>query len=100
MFQVLSALIFSTTFTAIAQETPGYTLCKNNSIVRSIRVEKDPSTDEFITLYTKSGKDKEVGRATWRASAEKFQTNIKSNLEKAGWDCRSVANYQVTNSKE
>ena len=98
MFPILASLIIFTTMTATAQESPGYTICKNNNIVRSIRVEKDSATNEFITLYTKSGKDKEVGRAKWKPSAEKFQSNIKSNLEKAGWKCRDTAQYQITNS--
>ena len=84
----------------MAQESPGYTICKNRKIVRTIRVEKDASTDQFVTYYTKSGKDKEVGRARWKPSAEKFQTNIQSNLEKAGWKCQNVQDYAVTSSRD
>ena len=100
MIQFLVPLILSTVPGTYAQESPGYTICKNKSIVRTIRVEKVSGTDDYITLYTKFGKDKEVGRAKWKPSAENIQINIKSNLEKAGWTCRDAKDFKVTGSQD
>jgi hypothetical protein len=79
---------------ASIQESESLVVCKNNRVVRTIRVnnEKDGSCR---TIYTKFGVDRVVGNAKYKTSCLQFLNNIKTNLEGASWSCREVANSKT-----
>ena len=74
-----------------ADDLISYVICKNRGIVRTIRVEWEPTEKVCLTLYTKDGKDKEVGKAQNKSSCNMFLDNIRTNLKNAGWDCKDVS---------
>lgn len=91
---LLSTLIFSLLLFAEenhADDLVKYVMCKNQNIVRTIRVEREAEEKVCITTYTKNGEDKEVGRVQNSSSCTMFAENIRGNLEKAGWKCRDVS---------
>ena len=81
-FSVLSAQ-------AAVSETPyAHVICKNQKIVRTIRVEKGAGKCE--TLYTKNGQDQVIATGINPPSCKKFLTDVQENLTKAGWKCRET----------
>lgn len=79
---------------AAVKENKAFVLCKNNNIVRTIRVSEN--NDGCETVYTKAGVDRVVGSGRHTQSCLQFQNNIKNNLEEAAWTCREVAKSKVT----
>jgi hypothetical protein len=71
-------------------------LCRNKKTVRTLRVEKQK--DGYITLYTKAGVDREVGRGQSLVSNKNILGNIRTNLEGAGWKCQDLQNFSVLES--
>jgi hypothetical protein len=67
-----------------------YVLCRNQKDVRTIRVEKNKSSNIWVAYYTKLGVDKEVARAQTLDSCTKVVENIKDNLTKANWKCKDL----------
>ena len=82
-----------------ASVQPNYIMCRNQKTVRTIRVEKDDSK-ECVTLYTKAGVDREVGRGQNFNSCTKVAENIRTNLDKAGWKCKEVSNIGMTSTQD
>ncbi len=80
-----------------------FVMCRNQKVIRTIRINQvqDDSTKKpiCVTTYTKSGVDKEVGRASNYNSCEKILGNIKANLETANWKCKAVGNATFTQEK-
>lgn len=68
-----------------------YVICKNKGIVRTIRVEWIEAEKVCVTTYTKNGTDQNVGRAQNKSSCGMFLENIRTNLIKAGWECKDVS---------
>lgn len=73
-----------------------YVLCRNQKDVRTIRIEKNKSSNSWVAYYTKLGIDKEVARAQTLDSCTKVVENIKENLTKANWKCKDFR--QVSSS--
>lgn len=69
-------------------------ICKNLKNIRTLRLEK--TQGECRTIYTKAGKDRVIGQGQFEESCFKFLSNVKSNLEKAGWNCKEAPKTQVT----
>jgi hypothetical protein len=91
-------LIFSILAAPLAaqatSDSKNFMMCRNAKTVRTVRVtDKD---GECVTIYTKSGVDKEVGGGKNYQSCLKIIENIRTNLEKAGWKCRDVGQASVT----
>jgi hypothetical protein len=87
-FSVLSAH-------AAVSDTPyAHVICKNQKIVRTIRVEKGQGKCE--TLYTKNGKDQVIATGYNAPSCKKFLTDVQENLTKAGWKCRETQQSVVS----
>lgn len=87
---LLISLLLSSIFAADV-ESMAYVICKNRSIVRTIQVDWLPDEGNCVTLYTKGGVSKEVGRAQNRDNCVDVIANIKRNLIKAGWKCSDVS---------
>lgn len=77
-------------------DNKAYWICKNKKEVRTIRVIVDSKTKECITLYSKSGSEKEVGSGKWQESCISFMNNIRTNLEKSNWTCRDISSTKIT----
>jgi hypothetical protein len=85
-------------FLAFAETKPtSYVICKNNSQVRTIRVEVD-AQNVCHTFYSKLGNEKSIGSGKNKGSCDQFLNNVRVNLEKSGWKCRSVDSATVESS--
>lgn len=79
-------------------EPEDFVICRNQKIVRTVRVVK--REDACDTIYTKSGVDQDVGGGKHYQSCTRILDNIRGNLEKAGWRCREVDEAYVTHSAQ
>jgi len=80
--------------TAAIHPTNALVLCKNQKIVRTIRVEvKDDKSCE--TKYTKAGVDRTIGTGNYETSCDRFLNNVKGNLQTAGWKCKDVSSAKI-----
>jgi hypothetical protein len=94
MFLVLLVSLMIAPIFSFADDAKEMVMCRNNKIVRTVRViQKD---NECVTIYTKLGVDKDVGGGKNPSSCTKIVSNIRENLEKAGWKCRVVGEASVT----
>jgi hypothetical protein len=74
-----------------------YVICRNQKIVRTIRVECQQN-GACNTIYNKDGADKAEGSKINVTASQKILGNIKGNLEKASWKCDDVtANAKIDN---
>ena len=77
---------------------PFYMMCKLGGTVRTVRIDKDANGCKVI--YTKEGKDKQVGEAKGFESCRKIAENIHSNLTTAHWTCRDVSEQSELTTPE
>ncbi len=86
---------------SFAQETAEkdvkqYVICRNQKIVRTIRVECQEKNVDCDTIYTKDGTDRVEGFNNNIFGGQKILANIKTNLENAAWKCNDVtANAKI-----
>lgn len=73
---------------AVSDVPYAHVICKNQKIVRTIRVEKGPG--KCSTLYTKNGQDQVIASGINATSCKKFMSDVQENLTKAGWKCRET----------
>lgn len=94
---ILSALLLSAPAQAEDEkdgEVKQYVICRNQKVVRTIRVEC--SGNECDTIYTKDGTDRVEGSNNNVMGGQKILGNIQANLEKAAWKCNDVtANAKI-----
>jgi len=83
-------------FAEAAIEKPSFIMCKNKKIIRTVRVEPTMDPKGCITTYTKAGIDRVVGTGIHIRSCVNFLNNIKTNLEKANWNCRDISTAKVS----
>ncbi|MES2768815.1 MAG: hypothetical protein V4596_06675 [Bdellovibrionota bacterium] len=91
-------LLLSVPYSHAEEEKDGevkqYVICRNQKVVRTIRVECVGS--ECDTIYTKDGADKIEGSNNNVMGGQKILGNIQANLEKAAWKCNDVtANAKI-----
>ena len=79
-----------------AQTKPNYIMCRNNNVVRTIRIEKKGRSCR--TTYTKDGVDSTVGKSGSMALCQDVFDKIKDNLEKALWKCKDITQARVSTS--
>lgn len=85
--------------TAFAAE-PQYILCRNKKIVRTLRaIPPKSEADNCTAIYTKNGTDREVGSGRLFTSCVNIITNIKTNLEKAGWTCKDISTSKISTAQ-
>lgn len=86
---------------ARAEDPSTYVMCRNQKTVRTIRIENMKTADSAcVTKYTKAGVDYEVGRAIQLNSCVRVMENIRTNLEKANWKCKTVGEATMTSTSE
>lgn len=94
----------TTTSTAAATPTDAtvkdatYLICKNRSVVRTLRVSKK-SNGGCLATYTKDGVDQIVGQSWATERCSKVIGNIRENLEKANWKCKDISEARVSSSE-
>ena len=71
-----------------------HVICKNQKIVRTLRVKKENGKCE--TLYTKNGQDQVIASGINANSCKKFLSDVQENLTKAGWKCRETKDAIVS----
>ncbi|MFP5520520.1 MAG: hypothetical protein ACLGGX_11495 [Bdellovibrionia bacterium] len=91
---LVGAVLFSFVAPTLAEEGEPMTVCRNGSIVRTIRIEKIAGGCK--TIYTKEGVDSQAGIAQTLQSCLDFATNISNNLSTAGWKCKTFNHAQVS----
>jgi hypothetical protein len=83
------SLVFALTVFATAAEPSALTLCKLDKEVRTLKVSVIEN-GQCRSIYTKYGKEQNIGEAQNVASCESFANRVRSTLEKAGWNCREI----------
>lgn len=96
IFFILSLMSLGA-FAANEPKVKDYFLCSNKKIIRTLRIEMLPDKS-CQTQYTKAGIDKIIASGTQLESCEKVLSNVKKNLESAGWNCRKVNSVTVQTS--
>src|SRR5687768_9089526 len=71
-------------------------MCRNSREVRTLRIEKDPKGG-CITIYTKYGKDQNIGKAQNPQSCVDILKRVETTLTAADWKCREVEESRVSN---
>jgi hypothetical protein len=106
--KILFILTFLMSFAALAKDAANapteantnvkqYVICRNQKIVRTIRVECLPS-GACDTIYNKDGADLTQASKINAVASLRILGNIKNNLEKAAWKCNDVtANAKIDN---
>lgn len=98
MSNLMFAALMTLSISAFAETKPSaYVICKNNTQVRTIRVEID-AQNICHTIYSKAGVEKSVGNGKNHDSCMQFMKNIRENIEKSGWKCRDVESATVEGS--
>ncbi len=71
-------------------------ICRLKKEVRTLRVEKADG-GKCKAIYTKTGKDQNIGTASSGASCNEILRKVRVNLEAADWKCREVKESRVSN---
>ncbi len=79
-----------------AQDLELSVICRNKKEVRTLRVEKDPS-GKCTAIYTKLGRDQNIGLASNESSCTEILRKVRVNLEAADWKCREIKESRVSN---
>lgn len=79
---------------AISDVPIAHVICKNQKVVRTLRVQKGNGKCE--TLYTKNGQDQVIASGINANSCKKYLTDVQGNLIKAGWKCRETKEAVVS----
>ncbi len=99
---IIGIIVFVLSLGAIAQaEVSSQTMslsiiCHLKKEVRTIRIEKENS-GRCNVIYTKSGRDQNIGTAVNESSCVDISQNVKKNLEAAAWKCREAKDSRVSN---
>lgn len=71
-------------------------MCRKSKEVRTLRIEKgDGGT--CLTIYTKYGKDQNIGKAQNPQSCKDILKRVEATLTAADWKCREVQESRVSN---
>lgn len=76
------------------KENSIYWMCRNQSVVRTLRIEATPTGCQ--TTYVKDGVEKIVSQAQTYFSCVGIFANIRRNLEVAGWKCKDISKSRVS----
>ena len=76
-----------------------YVICKNKSVVRTVRVNKEKS-GACKTTYSKEGVESVVAESQWPQNCSKVLVKIRANLEKADWKCKDISEARVSSFNE
>lgn len=94
MSAMMSVLFFSSL--SFAEVGNSLVLCKNNKVVRTLRVELGED-QKCRTIYNKQGVDQLIGSGQNPGSCEEFLSGVRKNLEEAKWNCREVKEARSSN---
>lgn len=81
--------------TAAVMQTELSVMCRLSKQVRTLRVEK-LRNGSCRTVYTKAGKDQNIGNAMNRESCSDILQKVREVLESADWKCREVKESRVS----
>lgn len=87
--------IGSSGIAATEEEPVAFVLCRSKKDVRTIRVVSDAGGAACTTLYTKAGEDKVVGGNRSLAACRSVMQSVRTNLEAASWNCRTVETARI-----
>lgn len=78
-------------------ESSSYLLCKNQKIVRTLRIIETKDSG-CVTKYSKLGVEKTIAQGTVRASCEKIMMDVKNTLERGWFKCRDISDAKIYES--
>lgn len=85
----LALLVSLFSFSAAADLSISLILCKQNKMVRTLRVETDED-QKCRAIYTKQGIDENIGSGSTASGCDGFVEGVRKTLEEAQWNCRNV----------
>lgn len=103
---ILGASLMASAVTSVAraaadQKVMEYVLCKNQKVVRTIRITPETGEPQDCQVtYSKAGSDEVVGQSRSLASCQSILGNIQRNLESSKWNCKKVGNAKVSYGSE
>jgi hypothetical protein len=100
LVSLIAFLLVSPGQSAVEEKASAFVLCKSKKDVRTIRVFAESGKARCTTTYTKDGQDKVVGGSRSISSCKTVLKSIRSNLEAASWNCRTVESAQVLSGDE
>lgn len=71
-----------------------YVICRNDKVVRTIRV--DTSSSKCKAIYSKDGKEDIVAKSGTLEKCFEVADQIRTNLEKSVWKCKDVQEDRVS----
>jgi hypothetical protein len=80
----------------VSQNVELSVICRLKKEVRTLRVEKAQG-GKCNAVYTKLGKDQNIGIASNESSCTEIVHKVQTNLEAADWKCREVKESRVSN---
>ncbi len=96
---LLIPLVFSFE-SAVSASPMSMILCKNKSMVRTIRIEKGDASEGCVVKYTKGGTDQIVGSGVNTNGCGVVVDKVRSNLEEGWWRCRNVKKFSFDDQRE
>ena len=101
---LFSGVSFSQENSATSETSPsaagksGYVICRNDKVVRTIRV--DTSGEKCKAIYSKDGKEDIVAKSGTAEKCFEVANQIRTNLEKSVWKCKDVEADRVSFTHE
>ncbi len=92
---VVILLFLSTWVQSAVTQTELSVMCRLSKQVRTLRVEK-LRNGTCQTVYTKAGRDQNIGNAMNRESCTDILQKVREVLESADWKCREVKESRVS----
>lgn len=80
-------------------DVDSYVLCRNEGLVRTIRMDVTKG-EGCKAIYTKSGKDAQVGQGRNPDSCKQILNQIRQTLEKNSWTCKDVSKANISGATE
>lgn len=98
IIKATALILISSSISAVAEVSmPKLSvMCRHGKEVRTLRIEKDPKGG-CITIYTKFGKDQNIGKAQNPQSCVDILKRVETTLTNADWKCREVQESRVSN---
>lgn len=87
--------IFFAQISLFAADSETLIICKNQKNVRTMTV-KSFDGQFYVAEYTRNSLKQEVARAKQKSVCLEVVSNIKVNLQKAGWVCKEVLDTTET----
>ncbi len=80
---------------AHGQNSDRMLMCRNRSEVRTLRTKLENDRASCRTIYSKAGIETVIAQGQYLVSCIRVFSNVRKNLEAAGWHCRDINRFEV-----